>query len=110
MATNIPEFIRRRALRVLFRSHPLLTFRDGLNDYDEDFNVIDKLINALTDTSYDLEKGQPGPEPEPEPEAEAKTESEIESAPETEPEAVEVVAEIDGDSDAGEPEKVQDGI
>lgn len=112
MATNIPEFIRRRALRVLFRSHPLLTFRDGLNDYDEDFNVIDTLINALTDTSYDPEKGHPGPEPEPEleTESEVESESELESAPKTEPEAAEAEAEIEVEPDADDAEKFRDGI
>ena len=114
MASNIPDFIRRRALRVLFRSHPLLTFRDGLNDYDEDFNVIDKLINALTDTSYDLEKGQPGPEPEPKTEAKPKIKSELKTQPDSEevvaPESEEVVAKVDVVSDTGEPKIVRGGI
>ena len=58
MSGKIPEFIRRKALRVLYQSHPILGFRDGLNDYDEDYNIIDTLINAATQSSYKVGKGQ----------------------------------------------------
>ena len=36
MSVKVPEFIRRKALRVLYQSHPILGFRDGLNEYDLD--------------------------------------------------------------------------
>ena len=58
MSGKVPEFLRRKALRVLYQSHPILGFRDGLNDYDEDYNIIDKLIDAATQTSYKVGKGQ----------------------------------------------------
>ncbi|MDO3721632.1 DUF3306 domain-containing protein [Marinobacter sp. chi1] len=37
MRKEIPEFLRRRALRSLWRSNPVLAVLDGLNDYDEDY-------------------------------------------------------------------------
>lgn len=43
---GVPEFMKRRALRVLWRVNPFFNFRDGLNDYDDDFNVIHKIIDS----------------------------------------------------------------
>ncbi len=37
MAKSVPEVIRKRALRRLWRSNPTLAVLDGLNDYDDDF-------------------------------------------------------------------------
>jgi len=37
MEKSVPEAIRRRALRMLWGSNPILANIDGLNDYDEDF-------------------------------------------------------------------------
>ena len=37
MAAQVPERLRRRALRRLWRSNPTLAVLDGLNDYDDDF-------------------------------------------------------------------------
>ncbi len=37
MKRGVPEAIRRRALRMLWSSNPILANIDGLNDYDEDF-------------------------------------------------------------------------
>lgn len=44
MQEGVPEFLKRKAMRILWRSNPLFGFRDGLNDYDEDFNVVHKII------------------------------------------------------------------
>jgi hypothetical protein len=57
LADKVPEFIRRRALSVLWRSDPVLANIDGLNDYDEDFNIIDTLIDIAKDSSYRVGKG-----------------------------------------------------
>ncbi|MBW7471502.1 DUF3306 domain-containing protein [Marinobacter sp. M216] len=38
MRKEIPEFLRRKALRALWKSNPVLAVLDGLNDYDEDFS------------------------------------------------------------------------
>ncbi|MGY9048914.1 hypothetical protein P775_24010 [Puniceibacterium antarcticum] len=56
MHKAIPEHLRRRALRRLWRLNPVLAVLDGLNDYDGDFS------NAATDapgvkTSYQVGKG-----------------------------------------------------
>ncbi len=37
MAAAVPEHLRRRALRRLWRSNPALVVLDGLNEYDEDY-------------------------------------------------------------------------
>ena len=39
MRKEIPELLRRKALRRLWRSNPVLAVLDGLNDYDEDFTA-----------------------------------------------------------------------
>jgi len=51
MRKNVPEAIRRAALRKLWTSDPVLANLDGLNNYDEDYNVIDQAI-TLAQTSY----------------------------------------------------------
>lgn len=53
---GVPEEIRRRALRVLWRSDPVLANLDGLNDYDEDFTVVHTLAGAVR-TAYKVGKG-----------------------------------------------------
>ena len=62
LAHNIPEFIRNRALKILWRSDPLFGFQDGLDDYAENFRVIDKLIDAATQSSYKPGQGYDQPE------------------------------------------------
>jgi hypothetical protein len=57
LADKVPEFIRRRALSILWRSDPALAVLDGLNDYDENYRVIDTLISAAKDTIYRVGKG-----------------------------------------------------
>ncbi|RIA56921.1 DUF3306 domain-containing protein [Dichotomicrobium thermohalophilum] len=50
MEKDVPEIVRRRALRALWRSDPILANVDGLNDYDEDFTdaalVVENLASA----------------------------------------------------------------
>jgi hypothetical protein len=50
MEKDVPEMVRRRALRALWRSDPILANVDGLNDYDEDFTdaalVVENLASA----------------------------------------------------------------
>ena len=47
LQVGIPDFIKRKALRMLWRSNPFFGFRDGMNDYDHDYNIIHKTIDAL---------------------------------------------------------------
>jgi hypothetical protein len=71
LQAGVPEELKNLALRKLWLSDPVLANVDGLNDYDEDFNVIDKVIEiaseALDNVSQsDDEKMANGEEREPE--------------------------------------------
>ncbi len=48
MKDGVPEAIRRRALRMLWKSNPILANLDGLNDYDEDFTDAALAVKVLT--------------------------------------------------------------
>jgi hypothetical protein len=56
LAKNVPEALTRAALRKLWTSDPVFANLDGLNHYDEDYNVIDKAI-TLAQTGYHPERG-----------------------------------------------------
>lgn len=56
MAKAVPEHIRRRALRKLWRSNPVLACVDGLNDYDDDY-LTGSFGNGPVQTSYQVGKG-----------------------------------------------------
>lgn len=56
MARAVPEHIRKRALRKLWRSNPVLACVDGLNDYDEDY-LTGSYNNAPIQTTYQVGKG-----------------------------------------------------
>ncbi len=56
LAKNVPETLRRAALRKLWVSDPVLANLDGLNDYCEDLNIVDTPI-TLAQTSYRVGKG-----------------------------------------------------
>ncbi len=53
---GVPEAIRRKALRRLWRLDPVLANLDGLNDYDEDFSVVGMVAGQLK-TLYKVGKG-----------------------------------------------------
>ena len=59
LAEGVPEELTRAALRKLWLSDPVFANLDGLNDYDEDFNLIDKII-AVADTHDKIARGTPG--------------------------------------------------
>lgn len=54
--SKVPETLRRAALRKLWTSDPVLANLDGLNDYDEDYNVIDTAITTAQ-TAYKVGRG-----------------------------------------------------
>jgi len=56
MKAGVPEAIRRRALRQLWLSDPVLANLDGLNDYDEDFTDA-KLVVEFLQTSHKVGQG-----------------------------------------------------
>lgn len=47
LAKNVPDFLRRKALKVLWRSDPVLANLDGLNDYDGDYGMAAVIAEAL---------------------------------------------------------------
>lgn len=52
MKSGVPEFLRRKAMRKLWSTNPVLANLDGLNDYDEDyadakFNVFKSAWNVV---------------------------------------------------------------
>jgi len=55
MAEKVPAFIRRRALKLLWRSDPAFALIDGLDDYDEDFSLA-KLVGKLISDSKNVSK------------------------------------------------------
>lgn len=56
MAGNVPERLRKIALRKLWRSNPVLACIDGLNDYDDDFHAA-MLNPEPIKTAYQVGKG-----------------------------------------------------
>ncbi len=61
LAEGVPEALARAALRKLWLSDPVFANLDGLNDYDEDFNLIDKVI-AVADANDTSARGRSGGE------------------------------------------------
>jgi len=80
MEKDVPEMVRRRALRALWRSDPILANVDGLNDYDEDFTDAALVVGNLV-SAYRPGKGYVSEEDE----AEAAQAVEAEEAPSEEP-------------------------
>lgn len=56
MREGVPEALRRRALRRLWQSDPVLANIDGLNDYDEDFTDAALVVKALQ-SAYNVGRG-----------------------------------------------------
>ncbi len=48
LGDGVPEKLARAAMRKLWSSDPIFAFRDGLDDYDEDFTIIETIIKAVT--------------------------------------------------------------
>ncbi len=45
---GVPEELAKAAMRKLWKSDPIFGFRDGLDDYDEDFRTVHTLAEAVT--------------------------------------------------------------
>lgn len=56
LSQAVPERLRRRALRTLWRSNPVLANIDGLNDYDDDFTDAATITKAVK-TAYQVGQG-----------------------------------------------------
>ncbi|MFB3135138.1 MAG: DUF3306 domain-containing protein [Rhodospirillales bacterium] len=48
LGDGVPEKLARAAMRKLWRSDPIFAFRDGLDDYDEDFSMLHSIAKAVT--------------------------------------------------------------
>ncbi len=48
LGDGVPEKLARAAMRKLWRSDPIFAFRDGLDDYDEDYTIVETIAKALT--------------------------------------------------------------
>jgi len=74
---GVPDVIRRKALRRLWRLNPIFANLDGLNDYDEDFSALGMVAENIK-TIYRAGKGYLDDDEDKEKdEAEAETEAEI---------------------------------
>ena len=99
---NVPDQLRRLALRKLWLSDPVLANLDGLNDYDEDYSALGMIAEKVS-SIFQPGKGMPDPEPEPE---QIQSDSEDPQLP-----AEEIAEASAGDDDAeksGEPEAGSD--
>lgn len=56
MSHEVPEHLRRQALRSLWRSNPVLACVDGLNEYDDDYRAA-MLLSETVKTAYQVGKG-----------------------------------------------------
>lgn len=56
MSKAVPEHLRKRALRKLWRSNPVLACVDGLNDYDDDY-LTGSTNQGVIKTGYKVGKG-----------------------------------------------------
>ncbi|WP_420348883.1 DUF3306 domain-containing protein [Pelagibius sp.] len=63
MHEKVPEALRRRALRRLWRVDPVFAHLDGMNDYDEDYTDAALVVEGLK-TAYQVGKGMLVEEPE----------------------------------------------
>ncbi len=48
LGDGVPEKLARAAMRKLWRSDSIFAFRDGLDDYDEDFTIKETIVKAVT--------------------------------------------------------------
>ncbi len=56
MKSGVPDAVRRKALRMLWHSNPILANVDGLNDYDEDFTDAAVVIEGMK-SAYQVGRG-----------------------------------------------------
>jgi len=70
---GVPERLKRAALQKLWRSSPELAVLDGLNDYDEDYSIVDTVVEAVT-SAYKAGEGYIDDVEEEEAQTETKTE------------------------------------
>jgi len=97
---GVPQSLRRRALRKLFRLNPVFANLDGLAEYDEDYHTVIDLPGGVK-TLFQAGKGMVQPEAE---ESREVAEDAAASTETAEPPAEEPAAEADSDGPASLPE------
>jgi hypothetical protein len=102
MQKGVPQALRNRALRQLWRSNPVLANLDGLNDYDEDFNATDIILEKF-ESAYKIGRGYL---PEPEAEAEPAEVAGSEDGDQAEASGADVAAS----DDDGSPDEAGDDV
>ncbi len=98
MQTGVPEWLRRKALRKLWLSDPVLANLDGLNDYDEDYSAIGMVAQEIA-SRYQPGRGyrdEEEAEAEDAPKEETKEDVENVSGAEEEPKSDGAEADADG--------------
>jgi len=95
LQAGVPETLRRRALRKLWRVNPVLANLDGLNDYDEDYTQMAALGKGMK-TLYQIGKGFVTDEQD----EVADNEAQPDAADEPKSENIEPLAAIDSESPA----------
>lgn len=58
---GVPALVKQAAMRKMWRSDPVFANVDGLNDYDQDFNVIDKVLTEFK-SAWQVGRGYSVPE------------------------------------------------
>ena len=103
MQTGVPEWLRRKALRKLWLSDPVLANLDGLNDYDEDYSAIGMVAQEIASRyqpgrGYRDEEAEAEAEAPPEdaPKEETKEDTENISGAEEEPISDAAEADVEG--------------
>jgi hypothetical protein len=56
LADGVPEVVKKLALRKLWGSDPVLANLDGLNDYDEDFTIIEAIKTFVSEGAEKLKE------------------------------------------------------
>ena len=59
MKKNVPEHLKKKALRKLWLTNPILANLDGMNEYDEDFTIATSALEEFA-TNYVVGKGFKG--------------------------------------------------
>ncbi len=110
MHEKVPDALRRRALRRLWRVDPVFAHLDGMNDYDEDYTDAALVVEGLK-TVYQVGKGMLSEDPEAKATADAAAPDQAASEGATEADPVTVGAgeapEASGESAASESEVVE---
>lgn len=84
---GVPALLKQAAMRKMWRSDPVFANVDGLNDYDQDFNVIDKVLTEFK-SAWQVGQGYRVPE-------------DLEAEPDGDPADAEVAeADVSGDGEA----------